>query len=109
MQRSRWPSECYATRSARLRRSGRRDPAGLAVAGTAGKTTTTSMLAIALQSCGRDPSYAIGGDLNEPGSNAHAGTGEWFVAEADESDRSFLLLSPEAAIVTNVEPDHLDN
>ena len=82
---------------------------GLAVAGTAGKTTTTSMLTVALQACGRDPSYAIGGDLNEPGSNAHAGTGEFFVAEADESDRSFLLLSPEAAIVTNVEPDHLDN
>jgi UDP-N-acetylmuramate--alanine ligase len=82
---------------------------GLAVAGTAGKTTTTSMLTVALQACGRDPSYAIGGDLNEPGSNAHAGSGEFFVAEADESDRSFLLLSPEAAIVTNVEADHLDN
>jgi len=82
---------------------------GIAVAGTAGKTTTTSMLAVALQACGRDPSYAIGGDLNEPGSNAHAGTGEFFIAEADESDKSFLLLRPEAAIVTNVEPDHLDN
>src|SRR3954451_1296738 len=82
---------------------------GIAVAGTHGKTTTTSMLAVALQACGRDPSYAIGGDLNEPGSNAHAGTGEFFVAEADESDRSFLLLAPEAAVVTNVEPDHLDN
>src|SRR5438067_8758286 len=82
---------------------------GLAVAGTAGKTTTTSMVTVALQACGRDPSYAIGGDLNEPGSNAHAGSGEFFVAEADESDRSFLLLAPEAAIVTNVEPDHLDN
>jgi len=85
------------------------DSRGLAVAGTAGKTTTTSMVTVVLQACGRDPSYAIGGDLNEPGSNAHAGTGEFFVAEADESDRSFLLLSPEAAIVTNVEPDHLDN
>jgi UDP-N-acetylmuramate--alanine ligase len=82
---------------------------GIAIAGTAGKTTTTSMLTVALQACGRDPSYAIGGDLNEPGSNAHAGTGEFFVAEADESDRSFLLLAPEAAVVTNVEPDHLDN
>jgi UDP-N-acetylmuramate--alanine ligase len=82
---------------------------GIAIAGTAGKTTTTSMLAVAMQACGRDPSYAIGGDLNEPGSNAHAGTGEFFVAEADESDKSFLLLAPEAAIVTNVEPDHLDN
>ena len=86
--------------------SGRR---GLAVAGTHGKTTTTSMLTVALQACGRDPSYAIGGDLGEPGSNAHMGSGEFFVAEADESDRSFLLLSPELAIVTNVEADHLDN
>src|SRR3954454_353526 len=82
---------------------------GVAVAGTHGKTTTTSMLTVALQACGRDPSYAIGGDLNEPGSNAHAGTGEFFVAEADESDRSFLLLAPEAAIITNVEAEHLDN
>jgi UDP-N-acetylmuramate--alanine ligase len=82
---------------------------GVAVAGTHGKTTTTSMLTVALQACGRDPSYAIGGDLNEPGSNAHAGSGDFFVAEADESDRSFLLLSPEAAVVTNVEADHLDN
>ena len=82
---------------------------GIAVAGTHGKTTTTSMLTVALQACGRDPSYAIGGDLSEPGSNAHMGTGEFFVAEADESDRSFLLLTPEVAIVTNVEADHLDN
>ena len=82
---------------------------GIAIAGTAGKTTTTSMLTVALQACGRDPSYAIGGDLNEPGSNAHLGTGEFFVAEADESDRSFLLLAPELAVVTNVEADHVDN
>jgi len=82
---------------------------GIAIAGTAGKTTTTSMLTIAIQACGGDPSYAIGGDLNEPGSNAHYGSGEFFVAEADESDRSFLLLAPEAAVVTNVEADHLDN
>ncbi len=85
------------------------DRIGLAVAGTHGKTTTTSMLTVAMQACGRDPSYAIGGDLNEPGSNAHHGTGEHFVAEADESDRSFLLLSPRGAVITNVEPDHLDN
>lgn len=82
---------------------------GIAVAGTAGKTTTTSMVAVAMQSCGLDPSYAIGGDLNEPGSNAHAGDGPFFIVEADESDKSFLLLSPEVAVVTNVEPDHLDN
>jgi UDP-N-acetylmuramate--alanine ligase len=82
---------------------------GVAVSGTAGKTTTTSMLTVALQHCGLDPSFAIGGDLNEPGSNAHAGFGELFVAEADESDRSFLLLSPFAAVVTNVAADHLDH
>jgi UDP-N-acetylmuramate--alanine ligase len=81
----------------------------VAVAGTHGKTSTTSMLTVAVQSCGADPSFAIGGDLNESGSNAHAGRGDVFVAEADESDRSFLLLSPHGAIVTNVEADHLDN
>jgi UDP-N-acetylmuramate--alanine ligase len=82
---------------------------GVAVAGTHGKTTTTSMLTIALQHCHRDPSFAIGADLNEAGSNGHHGLGEFFVAEADESDESFLLLAPEVAVVTNVEPDHLDH
>jgi UDP-N-acetylmuramate--alanine ligase len=81
----------------------------VAVAGTHGKTSTTSMLTVAVQACGVDPSYAIGGDLNESGSNAHSGQGDVFVAEADESDRSFLLLAPHGAIVTNVEADHLDN
>ncbi len=81
----------------------------LAIAGTHGKTTTTSMLTVALQHCGADPSFAIGGNLNESGSNAHDGTGGLFVAEADESDRSFLVYTPEVAIVTSVEPDHLDN
>jgi UDP-N-acetylmuramate--alanine ligase len=81
----------------------------VAVAGTHGKTSTTSMLTVAVQACGVDPSFAIGGDLNESGSNAHAGQGDVFVAEADESDRSFLLLAPFGAIVTNVEADHLDN
>jgi UDP-N-acetylmuramate--alanine ligase len=81
----------------------------IAVAGTHGKTSTTSMLTVAVQACGVDPSFAIGGTLNESGSNAHAGEGDVFVAEADESDRSFLLLSPFCAIVTNVEADHLDN
>jgi UDP-N-acetylmuramate--alanine ligase len=82
---------------------------GVAVAGTHGKTTTTSMLTVALQHCGVDPSFAIGSELNESGSNAHLGTGEIFVVEADESDGAFLSLAPEAAIVTNVEPDHLDH
>ncbi|HET6152476.1 MAG TPA: UDP-N-acetylmuramate--L-alanine ligase [Marmoricola sp.] len=81
----------------------------VAVAGTHGKTTTTSMLTVALQHCGADPSFAIGGDLNESGSNAHDGTGTLFVAEADESDGAFLVYSPEVALVTNVEADHLDN
>lgn len=80
----------------------------IAVAGTAGKTSTTSMLTVVAQMCGLDPSFAIGGDLNESGSNAHHGSGSLFVAEADESDGSFLLLSPDAAVVTNVEVDHLD-
>jgi UDP-N-acetylmuramate--alanine ligase len=81
----------------------------VAVAGTHGKTTTTSLLTVALQHCGADPSFAIGGELNESGSNAHDGSGELFVAEADESDGAFLVYSPHAALVTNVEADHLDN
>jgi UDP-N-acetylmuramate--alanine ligase len=81
----------------------------VAVAGTHGKTTTTSMLTVALQHCGADPSFAIGGELNESGSNAHDGTGDLFVAEADESDGAFLVYSPHVALVTNVEADHLDN
>lgn len=81
----------------------------IAVAGTHGKTTTTSLLTVALQHCGADPSFAIGGDLNESGSNAHDGSGEIFVAEADESDGAFLVYSPYGAVVTNVEADHLDS
>jgi UDP-N-acetylmuramate--alanine ligase len=81
----------------------------LAVAGTHGKTTTTSMLAVALTALGRSPSYAIGGDLDAPGSNAEAGTGDLFVAEADESDRSFHRYRPEVAIILNVELDHHAN
>ena len=80
-----------------------------AVTGTAGKTSTTSMLTVALQHCGLDPSFAIGGDLATSGSGAHEGTGDIFVAEADESDASFLAYSPEVAIVTNIEADHLDH
>jgi len=82
---------------------------GIAVAGTHGKTTTTSMVTVMLQHCGADPSFAVGGDLNEAGSNAHQGSGDLFVAEADESDGSFLLLAPHVAVVTNVEADHLDH
>ncbi|MFT7838251.1 UDP-N-acetylmuramate--L-alanine ligase [Saccharothrix sp. BKS2] len=79
------------------------------VAGTHGKTSTTSMLTVALQHCRMDPSFAIGGDLNESGANAHQGAGGVFVAEADESDGSFLFFSPSVAVVTNVEADHLDH
>jgi UDP-N-acetylmuramate--alanine ligase len=86
-----------------------RDRKVVAVAGTHGKTTTTSLLTVALQHCGADPSFAIGGELNESGSNAHDGSGQVFVAEADESDGAFLVYSPFAAVVTNVEADHLDN
>ncbi|WP_033292342.1 UDP-N-acetylmuramate--L-alanine ligase [Amycolatopsis jejuensis] len=79
------------------------------IAGTHGKTSTTSMLTVALQHCRMDPSFAIGGDLNESGANAHHGEGGVFVAEADESDGSFLTYTPSVAVVTNVEPDHLDH
>lgn len=81
----------------------------IAVAGTHGKTTTTSMLAVSLSALGLDPSYAIGGDLDAPGSNAHHGDGEIFVAEADESDRSFHKYAPEVAIILNAELDHHAN
>jgi UDP-N-acetylmuramate--alanine ligase len=81
----------------------------VAIAGTHGKTTTTSLLTVAVQACGLDPSFAIGGNLYESGLNAHAGSGDLFIVEADESDGSFLLLRPDLAIVTNVEADHLEN
>ena len=80
----------------------------LMVTGTHGKTTTTSMLIVALQHCGRDPSFAVGGELGEAGTNAHHGSGDCFVAEADESDGSLLEYTPNVAVVTNIETDHLD-
>jgi UDP-N-acetylmuramate--alanine ligase len=79
-----------------------------AVAGTHGKTTTTSLLTVALQAAGAEPSYAIGGDLAATGVNADVGSGDLFVAEADESDGAFLVYDVHAAIVTNVDADHLD-
>jgi UDP-N-acetylmuramate--alanine ligase len=82
---------------------------GVAVAGTHGKTTTTSMLTVALQHAGADPSYCIGGQLVTTGLGAADGSGDLFVVEADESDGSFLMFAPHAAVVTNVEADHLDN
>jgi UDP-N-acetylmuramate--alanine ligase len=80
----------------------------IAIAGTHGKTTTSSMATVAFQACGTDPSFAIGGTLTASGSNAHRGSGEFFIAEADESDGSFVAYHPRAAIVTNVEHDHVD-
>jgi len=80
----------------------------VAVAGANGKTTTSGMLAVALRHCGLDPSFAVGGELAGYGTNARAGLGDAFVVEADESDRSFLVYHPEVAVVTSVQPDHLD-
>ena len=81
----------------------------IAIAGTHGKTTTSSMATVALQSAGADPSFAIGGILKSSGSNAHRGSGKYFVAEADESDGSFVAYNPFAAVITNVEWDHVDH
>ncbi|MEV6599460.1 UDP-N-acetylmuramate--L-alanine ligase [Actinoplanes sp. NPDC051346] len=81
----------------------------IAVAGTHGKTTTTSIMTVILQHAGEDPSFVIGGEISSAGSNGHHGTGPYFVAEADESDRSFLIYRPHVSIVTNIEGDHLNN
>ena len=81
----------------------------VAVAGTHGKTTTSSMLASALDGMGLDPTFLIGGIVRAYGSNAHSGTGRYYVVEADESDKSFRHLSPAAVLVTNIEADHLDH
>jgi UDP-N-acetylmuramate--alanine ligase len=81
---------------------------GIAVAGTHGKTTTTSLIASVLREGGLDPTFVIGGKLLAAGANARLGTGEWLVAEADESDASFLFLSPVMSIVTNIDQDHME-
>ncbi len=81
---------------------------GIAIAGTHGKTTTTSMVALILEEAAFDPTIIIGGEVNDMGGGAKSGQGEYLVAEADESDGSFLKLSPELAVVTNIEADHLD-
>ena len=82
---------------------------GIAVAGTHGKTTTTSLLAQILSEAGMDPTIVIGGKVHSLGSNARLGEGEYLVAEADESDGTFLLLSPTIAVITNIDPEHLDH
>ena len=82
---------------------------GIAIAGTHGKTTTTSLTASVLREGGMDPTFVIGGQLLSAGANAQLGSGQWLVAEADESDGSFLRLNPLVAVVTNIEADHLEN
>lgn len=82
---------------------------GIAVAGTHGKTTTTSLLAQILSEAGMDPTTVIGGKVHSLGSNARLGEGEYLVAEADESDGTFLLLSPTIAVITNIDPEHLEH
>jgi UDP-N-acetylmuramate--alanine ligase len=81
---------------------------GIAIAGTHGKTTTTSLVASILGEAGLDPTFVIGGRLNSAGANARLGTGEFLVAEADESDASFLFLSPVISIITNIDADHME-
>jgi UDP-N-acetylmuramate--alanine ligase len=81
---------------------------GIAIAGTHGKTTTTSLTASCLAEAGLDPTFVIGGRLNSAGANARLGSGEFLVAEADESDASFLFLSPVISVVTNIDQDHMD-
>jgi UDP-N-acetylmuramate--alanine ligase len=82
---------------------------GIAIAGTHGKTTTTSLVGTVLREAGRDPTVVVGGKLRALGTNARLGQGEYLVAEADESDGSFLFLSPIIAVVTNIDPEHLDH
>lgn len=81
---------------------------GIAIAGAHGKTTTTSMISLVFEKNGLDPTVVVGGELNDIGGNAKLGNGEYLVAEADESDGSFLKLQPEITVVTNIEDDHLD-
>jgi len=82
---------------------------GIAIAGTHGKTTTTSLVATVLTSAGLDPTIVIGGKVNSFKTNARLGRGEFLVAEADESDRSFIKLSPTIAVITNIDPEHMEN
>ncbi len=85
-----------------------RDKKGIVISGSHGKTTTTSMISLVLEKAGLDPTVLIGGELNDIGGNAKLGSGEYLVAEGDESDGSFLKLFPYMAVITNIEDDHLD-
>jgi UDP-N-acetylmuramate--alanine ligase len=82
---------------------------GVAVAGTHGKTTTTGLIALIMEEAGLDPTVAVGGNMRNTGTNVRLGRGDFMVAEADESDASFLLLLPTIAVVTNIDPEHLDH
>ena len=82
---------------------------GIAIAGTHGKTTTTSLVTAILVEAGLDPTFVIGGKLNAAGANSRLGQGEFIVVEADESDASFLKLSPVLSVVTNIDEDHMGN
>ena len=82
---------------------------GIAIAGTHGKTTTTSLVASIMSNADLDPTFINGGIINSFNSNAQLGKGEYLIAEADESDKSFLLLQPSVSVITNIEPDHLIN
>ncbi|MCC7308422.1 MAG: UDP-N-acetylmuramate--L-alanine ligase, partial [Acidobacteria bacterium] len=84
-------------------------PYAVAVSGTHGKTTTTSMVATVLGHAGIDPTAVVGGIVEKLGSNAAVGSSEWFVTEADESDRSFLMLYPTIAVVTNIDKEHMES
>jgi UDP-N-acetylmuramate--alanine ligase len=81
---------------------------GIAIAGTHGKTTTTSLVTSVLAEAGLDPTFVIGGSLTAAGANSRLGTGEHIVVEADESDASFLVLNPVIAVVTNIDADHME-
>jgi UDP-N-acetylmuramate--alanine ligase len=82
---------------------------GVAIAGSHGKTTTTSLVATVLRAAGLDPTVVVGGKMAALGSNARLGAGDLLIAEADESDGSFLRLTPTIAVVTNIDPEHLDH
>ena len=84
-------------------------PYSVAVAGTHGKTSTTSMIATILGHAGLEPTTVVGGVVDTLGSNAKLGTSDWFVTEADESDRSFLMLNPTVSVVTNIDKEHMES
>jgi UDP-N-acetylmuramate--alanine ligase len=99
---------CQIVRRAELLGAVMTDSVGIAVAGTHGKSTTTTMIGAILEAAGWDPTVLVGGRIRGQDGNVRLGAGKWMVAEADEFDRSFLALEPDHAVITNIEPDHLD-